>query len=452
MPSLGADMEEGTIIKWFVSPGDEVHRGDIVVEVETEKADMEVEIFQDGIIEELVATQGDTIPVGGLLARLQPAGARLAPEVPSPTREADISERENRPEALAAPSPPPPANVHGTEHHRITPTARVLAEHLGLDLANVRGTGIQGAITRADVERIAAARTQRSSIQRRTPISPLARRRAAELGVDPQQVEGTGPGGAVTAADVDRQASSSAQTAKPSPRAAPAEPIEQRTAQRTAGRQRVIANLMERSKREIPHYYLGLTIDVSHSIRWLQAENQKRPVSERILYSALLLKAVAMGVSAVPEVNGHYENGEFRQASAVNVGVAVSLRDGGLVNPAIQDVANKTLTELMADLRDVVQRARANRLRATEMTNATITVTNLGEQGVEFVHGIISPPQVAIVGFGKVIDRPWAENGMIGVRPTIVATLAGDHRVSNGHRGGMFLSAIARLLQEPDKL
>ena len=219
MPSLGADMEEGTIIKWFVAPGDEVHRGDVVVEVETEKADMEVEIFQDGVIEEIVAAQGDTIPVGGLLARLQPVGVQPAPEAAAaraPSREAGASDRQLPPEAAETPSPVTPARMHGAEHHRVTPTALVLAEHLGVDLTNVPGTGIQGAITRADVERAAATRTERASIQRRSAISPLARRRASELGIDPQQVDGTGPGGAVTAADVERRASPSSPAAEPS--------------------------------------------------------------------------------------------------------------------------------------------------------------------------------------------------------------------------------------------
>jgi pyruvate dehydrogenase E2 component (dihydrolipoamide acetyltransferase) len=464
MPSLGADMEQGTIIKWLVKPGDEVHRGDIVVEVETEKADMEVEIFQDGVINEIVVPEGETVPVGALLARLKPVGVAVPAQAPSAERPlpkpeaASVPSDTREPEAPLAPVPVP--EVMPEEHHRVTPTARVLADRLGLDLATIEGTGVDGAITRADVEHAAAlkAKPPPPSSEERARISPFARRKAAELDVNLDQVTGTGPGGAITAEDVERHAGEAERPVEPAPvegkatSPVPPSPADEKQRARTVARQRVIANLMERSKREIPHYYLGLTIDLSRSLQWLQEQNLKRPVTERILYSALLLKATALGVATVPEVNGHYEDGEFHPSTTVNIGVAVSLRDGGLVTPALQDTANKTLTELMGDLRDIVQRARSARLRATEMTNATITITNLGDQGVESVQGIIYPPQVAIVGFGKVVERPWAERGMLGVRPTIIATLAADHRVSNGHRGGLFLSAIERLLQEPEKL
>jgi pyruvate dehydrogenase E2 component (dihydrolipoamide acetyltransferase) len=185
---------------------------------------------------------------------------------------------------------------------------------------------------------------------------------------------------------------------------------------------------------------------------WLQDENFRRPVTERLMYSAVLLKAVARAVPSVPEMNGHYLDGEFHRFDAVHLGVAISLRDGSLVAPAIQDAETCSVDDIMRTLRDLVMRARAGKLRASEMANATITVTNLGDRGVEVVHGIIYAPQVALVGFGKVVERPWAENGMLGVRPTVTATLAADHRVSNGHRGGIFLSTLDQLLQEPEKL
>lgn len=213
-----------------------------------------------------------------------------------------------------------------------------------------------------------------------------------------------------------------------------------------------IAKAMARSKREIPHYYLGLEIDFSRAQEWLTAENLKRPVAERIAYATLLLKATALAAREVPEMNGFWVDGAFRPSEAVHVGVAISLRQGGLIAPAIHHTDLLTLDELMRALRDLVMRARTGKLRGSEIADPTITLTNLGEQGVSVVHGIIYPPQVALVGFGAVVERPWAVEGLLGVRPIITATLAADHRASDGHRGGLFLSAVNRLLQDPEKL
>jgi pyruvate dehydrogenase E2 component (dihydrolipoamide acetyltransferase) len=215
---------------------------------------------------------------------------------------------------------------------------------------------------------------------------------------------------------------------------------------------RVIAAAMARSKREIPHYYLATTIDMRRALDWLAAENAKRPVTQRILYSALLIRAVALALRGTPELNGFWIDDGFKPSAAIHVGVAISLRQGGLVNPAIHDVDKKNLDQLMESMLDLVNRARTGHLRSSELSDGTITVTNLGEQGVESVFGVIYPPQVALVGFGKVTERPVAANGMVGVRPIIEATLSADHRVSDGHRGGRFLIAVDRLLQEPEKL
>jgi pyruvate dehydrogenase E2 component (dihydrolipoamide acetyltransferase) len=219
-----------------------------------------------------------------------------------------------------------------------------------------------------------------------------------------------------------------------------------------AAMRKVIAAAMARSKREIPHYYLSTTIDMSRALDWLAGENAARPVTKRLLYSALLIRAVALAAREVPEMNGFWLDGVFKAGEGIHVGVAISLRQGGLVNPAIHDVDKKSLDELMEKMLDLVNRARTGHLRSSEISDGTVTVTNLGEQGVESVFGVIYPPQVALVGFGKISESPWAANGMLGVKRTIAATLSADHRVSDGHRGGRFLIAIDRLLQEPGKL
>ena len=239
--------------------------------------------------------------------------------------------------------------------------------------------------------------------------------------------------------------------AAPGIAAAPTERPQGAGRDRHEGMRHAIATLMARSKREIPHYYLATTIDLSSALNWLADANAVRPVTERLLPAALLLKATSLAVADVPTMNGFWDDG-FRPSAAVHLGVAVSLRSGGLVAPAIHDADRLHLDLLMAALRDLVRRARAGTLRGSEMSDPTITVTNLGDQGVEEVFGVIYPPQVALVGFGNITERPWAAGGMLGVRPVVRATLAADHRVSDGHEGARFLGAIDRLLQAPEAL
>jgi pyruvate dehydrogenase E2 component (dihydrolipoamide acetyltransferase) len=261
-------------------------------------------------------------------------------------------------------------------------------------------------------------------------VSPLARKVAEQLGIDPGLVPGTGPGGAVTREDVERAAA-----AAPAAQA----PARERAALDAGRMRQAIAAAMARAKREIPHYYLAHTIDLQRALTWLAAENARRPVTERLLYGVLLLKAVALALREVPELNALWRGERVERSAAVHVGVAISLRGGGLVAPALHDTDRRPLGELMQAFRDLVQRARSGGLRSSELSDPTITVTSLGEQGVETVFGIVYPPQVAIVGFGKIVERPWSVQGA-------------DHRVSDGHRGGLFLAAVERLLQAPEGL
>jgi pyruvate dehydrogenase E2 component (dihydrolipoamide acetyltransferase) len=280
----------------------------------------------------------------------------------------------------------------------------------------------------------------------RARASPAARARARELAVDLAALRGTGPGGAITLADVE------AARAAPPPAPAPEPTRRAEVAGPAAAIRQAIAAAMSRSKREIPHYYLGAEIDLSASLRWLLRENERRPVTERLLPVVLLLKAVARAAREVPEVNGFYVDGAFRPAQAVHLGVAISLRHGGIVAPALHDVDGKALPDLMRELNDLVARTRRGGLRSSELADATLTVTSLGDLGVGTVYGVIYPPQVALVGFGRVQERPWASGGGVEVRPVVHASLSGDHRVSDGIRGAQFLATLDRLLQVPEEL
>lgn len=462
MPSLGADMDEGTVVEWLVKPGDVVHRGDIVANVETQKGIIEVEIWEEGVIEEFLVELGEPVPVGTPLARLGSVdgAARVdqplqetAPDEPAASDEPAAPEELVVEEPAVAedvePEPAPPAPS-------ITPPIRHLAHELGVDVAVVAGTGPNGSVTREDIH--AAARPV--PVEGRIAASPLARRRAEELGVDLATLTGSGPGGAIVEADVVGAGAAPEEEAPVEPIAAseperPEQPARDAKADREAkadAMRQAIAKLMAKAKREIPHYYLSHQIDMSRALAWLEEENAARPVTERVLPAVLLLKAAALATRAVPEMNGFWVDDRFQPSDPVHLGVAISLRGGGLIAPAIHDADQKTLPELMAALRDLVKRTRSGKLRSSEMSDPTITITNLGDQGVEAVYGVIYAPQVALVGFGKIVERPWAADGMVGARPVVSATLSADHRAGDGHTGGLFLAEIERLLQKPEEL
>ena len=468
MPSLGADMEHGKLVEWLVKPGDYVRRGDLVAVVDTDKTVMDVESFQEGVVADLLVGIGETVPVGTPLAVITQTPA----EVGAPVREAPPA---RAPSKAAAVTPRVPEAPGPTAGPPVAPPVRHLAHRLGVDTGSIQGTGRDGAITRADVEHAVAARTGGAG---RVRSSPRARRLAAELGIGLSTVTGTGPDGAVTVADVQRAAAGreGAVPEIPGPElAVPEIPVSERPVpelpvteptvpapvtgkppsearERVASLRRAIGALMTRSKQTIPHYYLSTTLDLRTAVEWMQSVNAHRPVAGRLVPSALLLKAAALAARDVPEVNGFYEDGGFRPSAAVHLGVAVALRQGGLVAPAIHDADTLPLDVLMEQLRDLVGRARAGRLLRAEMADPTLTVTNLGDLGVDSVYGVIYPPQVAMVGFGRVMEQPWAQNGLLGVRHAAIATLSADHRVSDGLRGGRYLARINELLQEPEHL
>ncbi len=269
----------------------------------------------------------------------------------------------------------------------------------------------------------------------RERASPAARRRARELGVELAGIAGSGPHGAITLADI--EAAVRAPAAKPD---------------KAAQMRRTIAAAMSRSKREIPHYYLAEDIPLLRAFEWLTAENCKRTIADRVLPAALLLKAVALALAKYPELNGFYRHDAFEPGGGIHIGVAVALRQGGLVAPAIHHVDRLPLVETMRALLDLVRRARAGSLRASELTDPTVTVTSLGDDGVKTVFGVINPPQVALVGYGRIAERPHATGGTVIAAPMVTATLAADHRVSDGHSGARFLAELRDLLQQPEVL
>ncbi|RTR01108.1 dihydrolipoamide acetyltransferase family protein [Halomonas nitroreducens] len=271
----------------------------------------------------------------------------------------------------------------------------------------------------------------------RRRVSPAARRRAAALGVDPASVSGSGPGGTITLEDIEQAAATSG----------PAAAGDDRDAMRQA-----IAAAMSRANREIPHYYLGHWLCVEPALAWLATHNARRPVAERLIFPVLQLRAVAMALHEVPDLNGWYLDGAFRPAQGIHLGVAIALRGGGLVAPALRDADVLAPDAMMAALGDLLTRARAGQLRSSEMSDTGLTVTNLGDLGVDSVQGVITPPQVALVGFGRVSERPWVRDGQVVAARCVHASLAADHRVTDGAIGARFLARLTDFLQEPERL
>nr|WP_298163798.1 dihydrolipoamide acetyltransferase family protein [uncultured Pseudomonas sp.] len=381
LPSLGADMDEGTLLEWQIEPGDKVTRGQVIAVVDTAKAAVDVESWQEGEVFELLIEPGVKVPVGTPIATLLEAGE----SAPSVRRKPGITARQTEPAPAVASKTAEPAEPPSS----------------------------------------------------RPRVSPAARKRAAELGLDPAALAGSGPHGVVTLEDVEA-------AAQP---AAPVAPVDRHAAMRQA-----IAAAMSRSKREIPHYYLSETIALGNAMAWLQARNAGSTPEQRLLPGVLLLKAVALALREYPQLNGFWRDEAFQPAAGIHLGVAIALRQGGLIAPALHDVADKPLSQLMSELGDLVQRTRSGSLRSSELSDASLTVTQLGDQGVDAVIGVIYPPQVALVGFGRILERPWVEAGQLCVMPTVIASLAADHRVSDGHYGARFLAEIRRLLQTPDSL
>jgi pyruvate dehydrogenase E2 component (dihydrolipoamide acetyltransferase) len=367
MPALGSDMDAGTLLEWRVRPGDSVHRGDIVAVVDTEKSAIEIEIFLDGVVTELVVEPGQKVPVGAVLAHVRTASEPLA----------------------ATPEPPP----------------------------------------------------------ERTRASPAARRRARELGIDLATIAGSGPHGTIGLSDVDAAAAGSKSAAAPAAEGgATAEP------DRKARLRHAIAVAMARSNREIPHYHIATTIPMARSLAWLERANAGREVSEQVLPAALFVKAVALAARETPALNGFWRDERLVMSCDIHVGMVVSLRGGGVIVPALHHADRHGIRRLMAMLSDVVSRGRAGNLRSSELADGTITVTALGERAPELVFGVVFPPQIAIVGFGGIVERPWIVDGKVVAMPVVSATLAADHRASDGHLGARFLTLVEQKLQEPESL
>jgi pyruvate dehydrogenase E2 component (dihydrolipoamide acetyltransferase) len=389
MPSLGADMEDGTLIEWKKKIGDSVKRGDIIAEVETQKGLIEIEVFDEGIIKKLLIEEGTKIPVGTIMALINPI--EISPETKNeiPIDLHPIIEKTTEEISQEA--------VREI-HVKASPLAKKMAEDHHIALLQIKGNGPNGAITKEDVERFIA---QHETIKK----------------------------GAIGNVSVENEIIET-----------PTNTI------RTA-----IAAAMSKSNREIPHYYLEKRIDLTKALAWLQEANEQRKVQSRLLPVVLFIKAIAKSLADFPDLNATWDNG-LKPKKEINIGFVVALHNGGIMVPAIHQADLKTVDEIMEALNDLIPRARTMKLRSSELSDGTITFTSMGDGGADTVFGVIYPPQVAIIGFGSITEQPFAENGMLGIRSVVNVTLAGDHRATDGLTGSQFLNLLARNLQKPESL
>lgn len=410
MPSLGADMEDGTLVEWRKQPGDILQKGDIIADVDTQKGLIEIEVFDEGVLEKHLVKEGEKVPVGTVLALIKP----LNDPSKAPFPEAFKSN-----EAVITPSEDVQEKEPGlreeqfpkVERIKISPLARKMAEENHLDISMIKGTGPEGSIVKADIE-TAVLNQGKGKVEKTKPVK-------MEMVQEKQKVED--------------------------------EELKKTSSPSSEGIRLAVAAAMSKSNKEIPHYYLEKRINLSRSMQWLKETNKDRSVAQRLLPVALFIKATAKALDDVPDLNATCENG-LQRKNEINVGLVVSLRTGGIMAPSIPSADSKSIDEIMEAVNDIIPRARAFKLRSSEISQSTFTITSLGDGGAEKVFGLIYPPQVGIVGFGEISDQPFAENGMLGIHPVVDVTLAADHRATDGLVGSKFLAALNRYLQNPENL
>ena len=432
MPKLGQTVEEATIVRWLVKEGDTVQAADILCEVQTDKATLEVEAFSAGTLLKIVAAEEQTVPVGGLIAVLGEPGEAIpdewfAPPAPAAGKEAEPARQAATPAPAALETAPAE-----TGRRFASPRAKATAQRRLVPLAVLAGSGPNGRIIERDVLDYAG----RADAVKATP---LARRLAFERGVDLLRLSRAG-------GKVDKAAVLGAAPARPSaPDALPAGEDVPLTAMR-----RIVAERMSASRREIPCFHCGIDVDMTDAVAGRDARRGDDGKAT-FAFGDLILKAAALALRKFPQVNSLFAGERVRRRSEVHVGFAVSL-DEGLMVPVIRDADRKTVAQIAAESADLAAKARGKHLGPDEYTGGCLTVSNLGAYGIEWFIPIINPGEAAILGVGAIADKlvPHGERTAVRKRMTLVGSF--DHRVVDGAVGAAFLAEVKRLLESPDSL
>jgi pyruvate dehydrogenase E2 component (dihydrolipoamide acetyltransferase) len=452
MPQMGADMTEGTVVRWLKQVGDEVERGEIIAEIETDKATVELEAFQAGVMRKHVVDEGETVPVGQVIALMGTADEAIEESEPErkprpAVADRKVEQQQSGGQTAAADQGPPgaaPAIAEAVEKGEEQP-------------AETEGRSAP-ARTAARKEEVGVSPNGRAR------VSPVARRIAEEAGIDPTRLSGSGPDGRVLRRDVEAAIQGKAPAAapreekaaaaQPTARAAAAPPsgdgqpfeVQPLTRMRTA-----IARRMSQSKQQAPHYYLTVDVDMTAAMAFREQFNAAAGEDNRASINDLVIKACAIALGRHPRFNAEYSEAGIKVYRQLNIANGVAL-DDGLIAPALLDVGSKTLGRIAREARDLANRARGGNLRAEEYSAATFTITNLGAFGVETLIGIINPPQAAILGVGSVMPAAVVRDGQIVVRQVMKVALSADHRVTDGAEGARFIKEIQGLLENPAAL
>jgi len=443
MPQMGYDMHEGKVVRWLKKEGEEVTRGEVIAEIETDKATVEYEAYTGGVMAKIVAEEGIAIPVGGLIAVMTAPGEAIPEDI---LTDAAI--------ALAADSPAPAATAvqalegpisaavapADTKEVRASPLARRLAKERGFDLATITGTGPGGRITEADIPEQGAAVAPAASSNGYIKASPLAKRLAGERGIDLATLTGTGPGGRVIEADVPEHAV---------PAVAPATLVSENV--ELSRMRQAIARVTSDSKRDAPHFYVALDVDMTKAMSFRRDLNDELDAENRVSVNDLIVKASAIAIGRHPKFNSFFRDDHLQMNAAINVGIAIAL-ESGLIVPGVNGCESKSLVEIAAASRDLVSRANSGTLRNDEYSGTTFSVSNLGAFDIESFTAIIFPPHAAILAVGTVKEQPVVRDGELAIAQIMKATLSTDHRVADGAEAAQFLVEIKKLLQNPISL
>jgi len=434
MPKLSDTMEEGTILRWLKRPGDEVARGDVLAEVETDKADMELEAAAAGVLQEIKVQEGQTAAVGAVLALVE-EGGNGAP--------AGDSAKRGRPQEAA------PASNDETTSPPSEPAGRSAPRQAAEAKSTPARNTAAGAKADASVPRAAEPAPEETSAVKATPA---ARQLASERGVDLRAVHGSGPGGRIVSDDVAHADGGSREQRARAPR--PAEPRGEPAQEVVAGRQELsrmrqsIARRMSEAFREIPHFYVTAEIDMTEAARLKDALAKNEVFVTSVTYTHMVLKATALALKRHPRLNASYRDDAIELKGEINLGMAVAVEDG-LIVPVLRAADVRPLDEIASEARRLVEQARRGRFAKEDLSGGTFTVSNMGMLDVEEFAAVINPPQAAILAVGAVKERAVVRDGAIVARPTMRVTVSCDHRIIDGVVAGRFLEELKRLLENP---
>jgi pyruvate dehydrogenase E2 component (dihydrolipoyllysine-residue acetyltransferase) len=485
MPKLSDTMEEGRLIAWRKKVGDTVKRGEVLAEIETDKADMEFEAYTEGTLAQIVVEAGATVPVGTLIAVLRLPGeseaavtaAPAAAQTAQPAAAAPAAAPAPKPAAAPRPAPAPAPRVTAAapaaaepvrpplppapsgeriapvfapqdDRIRATPRARRIAEEKSIDLSEVTGSGPSGSILASDLEGYLAQLENQPPDADGVRATPLALKMASEQGTDLEAVKGSGPGGRITKSDL------LAHWKREKAHSKEREAVMYRGTLQLSQKRKALIRNMVRSKAEAPHFYIQMDV-ATEGLRELRDQlnreaGDKRP---RLTYTHLMLKAAALALERHPHVNATYrpEENDIALYDAINVGLAVDVQDE-LVAPTVKDCQGRTVWQLAEEANSLIQRARMRKLQPSDYADGTFTISNLGMFGVDRFYAIITPPQSSILSVSAITDRPVVREGRIEIGSIVTLGLSVDHRVIDGVRAAQFLAEIKRLLEQPREL